>query len=1290
MIGNSPLACSPNPSRLALVLLVACASHTLAAGLGPPKDVWDPQVQASLFTGRVLACPAPEDVTLAAWDFDREGTWPRSHIDPKVQGLRVESGALRFQLGARRVSLGWGSFGQGWDRSGRSRLKIISFRGNQIAGAFINVRMRHSKPTSRWRVEFCYRGDPRDTGLMPGRKQWGLGDLAASPRGDTTDWQTLTFPCCQLAAADGLGIEVEGPPGCEIAIDSVRIVQHLWDTYARKVIAVPEGPIFSAKATVAANTNVWVNGKLLHEEAVAAATSRYILVGVDLGPHLKPGRNVVAVSEVCRMKHTPICWMQGAVQMASGQTIRLDTGLDWKANVRAEAGWLGPDFDDSSWLSPGKSDPTGYLRGMRPYTKYHPGRLPTYCGQVEIENPYQKKLFYDAEQPVRFEVRLPAGLAHKRPRVQYEVWDYRTSKLAAEGSAATGQPDGDAVRYDISPGKLPRGVYTLLLDAGAGLEPQLTRQETFMVVGRIPMPDTDGRTWDHGMKLELVDEIDCTNPDDPHPFRDGGMFKPDYASRVVTRGSLKYRESPASRGNQHSWFGYKFKFRSPNRPHWVVIDYPDDAPRLLEAQVLPLYPRPATKGRYACETSWAAPGAQVGGAYPNTGKMQPLRLVVWSHEVDAAVMLTSAGQGSAGPAAARIRVYEIEQLPALAVRGRGRRFGLFTERASVLDRTYGGGPLLEPRGRNPYVAWFDEAERYAQYCRFTGQNAHFMGCYQYTYGNPPAVVPDTGAEGCALLPSLRDVFINVLGANGIATYSALEYRTDPRDWHKAWPALHQVAQSGADLMFQVDKDGRCAGGHYQRDNPMASPAALRSMTRNVGHIVNRFSIYPAWKGLVFLLAPKWEGPVYDSADVSFDDQTIRLFEKETGQRVQVVVSDPDRFRKRHALLVGEPRRRPETALTRAWFDWRSEKLAQVHDTLAHMLRSRRSDAEYMVIVEYPVEQVYGKLRRPLLEMMRDVGYDPRTYARRKGCYFGRDVWSFAPLADGRAIGWPEWMRDPEAVRLMNEGAGDGRALLVRWGFDEWIAAPLVRGEAAVWPGGYWINHGTPGHRYLPERFTLALIDSDVDRLMYGFCDCNATVGGEHEMRRFVREFVSLPDARFTRLTGNGLDRNVAVKEAEAERDYYIYIANPGWWDCDVNVTVRGQGRGPILRTVDGAEVALADQGEAKTLRLKLPPYGVAAFTGPEPALKPLRANVLVPAEARSYIERKLAECQARARDAKADAADMKYVNHQLSLAAAAAERTDWAEAWQHVALAAFSQAGQRVRSAAGTGAHALP
>ena len=98
--------------RLALLTLVMCMERASAAQLGPPRHIWDAKGHRALFRVKVLAGPAPQDVTLASWDFDDGGLWPMGERDPNVEELRIASGELRFRMVAPRVHFGWGSFGR--------------------------------------------------------------------------------------------------------------------------------------------------------------------------------------------------------------------------------------------------------------------------------------------------------------------------------------------------------------------------------------------------------------------------------------------------------------------------------------------------------------------------------------------------------------------------------------------------------------------------------------------------------------------------------------------------------------------------------------------------------------------------------------------------------------------------------------------------------------------------------------------------------------------------------------------------------------------------------------------------------------------------------------------------------------------------------------------------------------------------------------------------------------------------------------------------------------------------
>ena len=73
------------------------------------------------------------------------------------------------------------------------------------------------------------------------------------------------------------------------------------------------------------------------------------------------------------------------------------------------------------------------------------------------------------------------------------------------------------------------------------------------------------------LTLRLVDYVDCTNADDPHPTLSDGRG----AVRQSPVGP--YRETgPAA----NSYFAYRFRVAEPGRAHVAVLQFPDDAERL--------------------------------------------------------------------------------------------------------------------------------------------------------------------------------------------------------------------------------------------------------------------------------------------------------------------------------------------------------------------------------------------------------------------------------------------------------------------------------------------------------------------------------------------------------------------------------------------------------------------------------------------------------------------------------------------------------------------------------------
>ena len=156
-----------------------------------------------------------------------------------------------------------------------------------------------------------------------------------------------------------------------------------------------------------------------------------------------------------------------------------------------------------------------------------------------------------------------------------------------------------------------------------------------------------------GLKMHLIDFIDCTDPDDPHDFRDQGT------SRVVTGRAGTYRVTAAHR---HAFFSYAYRTAGRDKPVVLVIEYPDDAERVISFMTDDSTRSPTRQGAYAQET-----GVYTGHPLPLTHRMQLFTLFAWPQDDWSPVMVFNFTRCGGSGAASRIWVYQIDAMPPLEV-----------------------------------------------------------------------------------------------------------------------------------------------------------------------------------------------------------------------------------------------------------------------------------------------------------------------------------------------------------------------------------------------------------------------------------------------------------------------------------------------------------------------------------------------------------------------------------------------------------------------------------------------
>ncbi|NLF30073.1 MAG: hypothetical protein GX591_04200 [Planctomycetes bacterium] len=156
-----------------------------------------------------------------------------------------------------------------------------------------------------------------------------------------------------------------------------------------------------------------------------------------------------------------------------------------------------------------------------------------------------------------------------------------------------------------------------------------------------------------GLNLTLVDYIDCTSADDPHPMLDQGT------SSVVDGPAGRYRVTGQGR---HQFFAYRWRAAARDVPHVLVIEYPDDAPRSI---CFFTHESPLNGG---ANQDWSLEtGVYTGNPLPVTGTMQYHTMFFWPTDAWPAVIVGNWIRSGAPAAASRIWVFRVDgdRLPPL-------------------------------------------------------------------------------------------------------------------------------------------------------------------------------------------------------------------------------------------------------------------------------------------------------------------------------------------------------------------------------------------------------------------------------------------------------------------------------------------------------------------------------------------------------------------------------------------------------------------------------------------------
>lgn len=998
---------------------------------------------------------------------------------------------------------------------------------------------------------------------------------------------------------------------------------------------------------------------------------------VDLTSALRQGRNTLAVEVIARRE--PLFILQGIVFCRDGSVHRLATSREWTCGQDLPEGWYEPDADVSALTR-------AEVMYGRPFS-WTPGISylnPPYFGRLDIAAEGQRLPIFDREKPVRLGVTVKnaagavkgggAAAAAESLQLSYTVLDEHSREQVGGGEVELSVLDDLDLAGTVSAGSLENGAYRFRFVLVSGEEEIDRRDVEVAVVGPIPQREVEGTHYEQGMELREVWSVDCTAEPDPERFearhvRAKKGTDPTVETRVVQGPAGRYREIVTANGKGAAglWFAYRFKVDRLYTPHLCVVEWPDDAQRKFQVHVMEgttMLPG----GFYWTRGGWARGEAAVicTDARPRSMKMHKLRFVYWPNEEDEAVHIFDLGRSEKPAAAASVTVYEImNDLPALKIvepappeamkaEGAGVRLtGVHTERGPyTMSSTYYAGPLgrMFSYGwagvQHPefYRNWYTTTENMIKKMRFSGQNLYLMGHFMYwgvMYPSPTYVFNQNAYSGGDMAGDYISLMLRMFERNGMSLISGIEYWNTP-DLIEASPATAEEVAQGAPTLFCVGKDGTFARPHgHKYGLNYFHPKVQDGILTIVGELADLYGTLPAWKGAAFMLSRAF-GPIGHSGfrseplDWGYEDYTIKRFEEDTGNRIPVDSSDPERFGKRYEWLMAHARDQ--------WVSWRCDQFTALYRRLRDRLTSVRPGLNLYLFCGEPLKGLrhlsgsasaaydWGDYNDPdvMRGILRSFGFDADRLRKEDGI-----VISHFYLSPGTRQSDGVRVRDYQDIAhseaLHGVFADDGKGAAYIWsGFEEWHMAPGSSG--ATFEPGEWVfqvsDDGSqaypwPPGAYLNDIFVNVLVRSNPTLLPHTWIDVNEPSGRVQEMRLFARAYRTLPNGKYRRLTGNGRDKNLWIETTTRDGVEYAYAANTQWWPLD-KVTLTFAAGVKVHDLIRDAPVVLEDG----TWTFTLGPYSLQTFRiegGDAGSSAVSAAQARVPLQALTSLDRRIGQ-----------------------------------------------------------------
>lgn len=1099
------------------------------------------------------------------WDFT-SGTLDGIKGAVNVKDLKLKGSILTFTTEGDS-EIFWGDHHKNNPEYGEEG--IGSHWSGHWAPIRLKIRMKQSLEKSDWIASMRWFG-----GIL----RWGP-KKKFTLKG--TDWQDVDIQLMDSRFTFvSLGLKTM-QPGNNVEIDSVSVYTPRTVRCFKKELDIKDEPVDAAFCINTAPVyKVYINGICVVREEQGSGMKDLLNRYENMARYFHKGKNIIIVEAERNNWFGPVdsLIMEGMVRDKAGDCYRLQTDKSWLGAYKD----LDLKKEKDIW-KPVKT--LGKVNARFGYDGHGYFLNPPYYGRISIKPAAKKNFIFRNTEPAEMELKIYGKGIKNNFDIDYEIKDSLNgdAKIKEGRIASTVKP---GVFSDKFVCRFPQpGVYDInifIKDSRDGKIIDSRIIET-AVVGKIKQEEIAGKTFDEGLDLKLLETINCTDENDKNPFVSVSRGK-NIPAPIKTKSFGKYRETGSFYYDFISW---KFEVKNIGKPHLIEIDYPDDADRAIAVSVTE-----NTCYNYICndrgERGWpcVASGVYTGFEYPVSNKMKTLRMVYYPSMKVETINIATARAGI--PAAvSKVRIYEIKNdLPALKVASKKFRLtGIHTERISQLPFTFYTGEsdclfkaqmALYPY-RGFYKAWYITTRNLIKYMRFCGENMLIGGVYMYNRGEYPSKNLNNYKQNFWAQADAASLIGEMFACNDMNLLLGVEYAC-PMELQQKDQCIDKQVAEGKYTRRGVDKFGKQIEVCSRLRNTF-EPEVEKGLYEVVNELCKLYKNNPGIKGMAFQ-----EGNIFgpsipvgrhenDLMNASYDDVTIKLFEKDTGIKIPADKTGAKRFMQRYEWL--------KKNAWKKWMDWRCQKVYRINRNIADIIKKANPSWIMHIFFNQKVNSMFDQgLSEKYYQ--KTTGFYPPMYKDPVFCV-SRYFWHCIR----KQIGEPDsyiklraWTTDPKVDSIFTDGMKRTGVQIM----NQFIE-PSLKPRNWYWDYVLMAAYFLPVDENILESYNETLMLSTPYIIAQFWTDMAFYNGNEQYRRLFNRAFSVIPEGNYKTLTGNGLDCNIVIRS----NGKAFYALNP--LNCELDVKLSFKETSMLEDLATGRKY----NASGNNVSFKMPPYGLMTF-----------------------------------------------------------------------------------------------